>query len=107
VTGLARYALAISALLLMASGSAMAVAPARQVEYLYINASDTMWAVSMNLAAAPFDDSGDADYFLGLAQEGRGRVDEALESLGRAHDDHPENQAIAEALARVRAKRGK
>jgi hypothetical protein len=40
VTGLARYALAISGLLLMASGSATAVTPARQVEYLYINASE-------------------------------------------------------------------
>jgi hypothetical protein len=40
VTGLARYALAISALLLMASGSATAVTPARQVEYLYINANE-------------------------------------------------------------------
>jgi hypothetical protein len=40
VTGLARYALAISALLLMASGSATAVTPGRQVEYLYINANE-------------------------------------------------------------------
>ena len=40
MTGLARYALAISGLLLMASESATAVTPARQVEYLYINASE-------------------------------------------------------------------
>jgi len=40
VIGLARYALAITVLLVAASASATAAAPARLVEYLYINASE-------------------------------------------------------------------